>query len=277
MSRLIVKKTNSRFSLPVFILTVSLSLVGFLLALALLAPSVWNVQLAASFWTLVGVFLVAHLMNAFVEYFFHRYVLHASLIPGLGYFHQQHTIHHGLTKVTWKVVVGGTAQEELHAVNRYPIVEPAQHWASFFPWYTFLVFGILGTPLFILGQWLFPDMPIFLASLLALAWSLTLYEILHAFEHRPLEFWTPRLHDPLWGWFWRKFYAFHLRHHADILSNESISGFFGSPVADWCFGTYVGVVDLYEDGTVTRKESFISPSPRFIGWLDRLAERSKRS
>ena len=277
MSQVVARKTEARFSLFLFLLTVGLSLAGFLAALALLAPTVWKTQFAAGFWTLVGVFVVVHLFNGFVEYFFHRYVLHARLIPGLGHFYTQHDkIHHKLTNITWVKSVGDSGQEEMRVVNRYPIVEDRQHQASFFPWYTFLVFGMLGTPFFILGQWLFPGAPVFLGGFAALAWSLALYEILHAFEHLPLESWTPRLNHPRFGWFWRKVYAFHLRHHADISSNEAISGFFGLPVGDWVFGTYVGAVTLYENEAIAEQSAFQSPTSRFIRWLDKLAEKKKR-
>ena len=51
-----------------------------------------------------------------------------------------------------------------------------------------------------------------------------------------------------WGAFWRAAYSFHLRHHAVIDCNESISGFFCLPLADWAFGTCLMPRTIYSDG-----------------------------
>lgn len=271
-------KTERRFSLPLFVTVIILSLSGFLLALSLLAPAIWNVQLAASFPALVGTFLAMHFVNAFAEFFFHRYVLHAPLVPVLTYFWEQHTKHHALTRVVTKKVSSLGTREEWRIENRYPIVKAVQHRASFFPWYTFLVFGILFTPFFMLAQWFLPKIPIFLGGFAALAFSLFLYEVFHAIEHWPLEKWRPLLEHPRWGRWWKMAYAFHLRHHANIHSNEAISGFFGLPIPDFGFGTWVKA-GLYEDGAIAGADKFKSPTPRFrfIRWLDQLAEASIRN
>ena len=263
------------FSLPRFLLTVALSLGGALGALALLAPATWRAQLAAGPWVIAGTFLAIHLANAMVEYVFHRYVLHASLIPFLRYFHKRHALHHGLTRVTRTRASTSSPTGGWRIENRYPIVEDHQHQASFFPWYTFTVFAALATPLFALGQWLVPGAPFFLAGYAAIAWSLCLYELFHAFAHLPLARWEPLLRHPRWGPWWRKVYGFHLHHHAVVGSNETISGFFGAPVADLLFGTYVGSTELYRDGAATHESPFTTPSPRLLGWLDRLAARGK--
>lgn len=270
-------KTVARFSLLFFVVVIILSLTGFLFALALVAPAIWEAQLAASFRTILGTFVVMHFVNAFAEFFFHRYVLHSPLVPFLSYFYRQHTLHHALTRVVKKKVVDVGTREELRIENKYPIVEEVQHRASFFPWYAFSVFGILWTPFFILAQWILPSTPIFLAGFGAIAWSLSLYEVLHSIEHLPLEKWLPLLEHPRWGRWWKMFYAFHLRHHADIRSNESISGFFCLPITDFVFGTWVNPVALYEDKRITEADEFKSPTPRFIGWLDRLSEAKIRN
>lgn len=270
-------KNQTRFSLPLFTLIITPSLAGYLLALTLVAPAVWYVQVAASFPAILGTFLVVHFINAFAEFFFHRYVLHAPLVPFLSYFYKQHTLHHALTHVATEKGAGDGAREGLRVKNRYSIVEQAQHRASFFPWYAFLAFGIFFTPFFILAQWLLPKAPIFLAGFSALAWSLFLYEALHALEHLPLEKWRPFLEHPRWGRWWKMVYAFHLRHHADIRSNEAISGFFGLPIADLVFGTWVNPRVLYEDGKFVGADEFRSQTPRFIGWFDKLTEKIIRS
>ena len=169
------------------------------------------------------------------------------------------------------------ARGEALIVNRYPIVNEAQHQASFFPWYAFSVFAMLWVPFFALAQWLLPEAPIFLGGFAAVAWSLCLYELLHRLEHLPLEKWRPLLEHPRWGRWGKICYAFHLRHHADIGSNEAISGFFGFPIPDLVFRTFVNPTALYADGSIVGADEFKSPTPRFIGWLDKMGEASIRN
>jgi hemolysin III len=189
------------------------------------------------------------------------------LIPGLSKYYKSHTKHHALTPVVYR---------KAGIKNRYPIIEEQQHEASFFPWYSYLVFVLILTPLFGFVQWIFPTIPIFLAGSLALAFSLSLYELVHAMEHYPLEKWLPKLEHPnlYLRKFWRTVYSFHLRHHVDKKCNECISGFFAIPVADFLFGTWVNPNVLYEDGTQVDKKEFEPPVPGFfIRMLDDLAER----
>src|SRR5471032_454411 len=95
-------KTEPKFSAPLFIITVAISLAGLFGLLAFVAPTVWQAQLAASWQAMLATFLVFHLVAAFVEFFFHRYVLHAPLLPLLGRFYKQHTLHHALTRVGYQ-------------------------------------------------------------------------------------------------------------------------------------------------------------------------------
>ena len=74
---------SEEFSLPVFVLTVLASLAGLLAALRLFAPEVWSAQFLAPAWKGGLAFLLISLFNAFMEYFFHRYVLHMPVIPFL--------------------------------------------------------------------------------------------------------------------------------------------------------------------------------------------------
>jgi hemolysin III len=267
-----------KFSATLFIITVSVSLAALFGILALVAPGVWQAQLAASWQAILATFLVGHLLAAFVEFFFHRYVLHAPLIPFLSYFYKQHTLHHALTRVGYQKAKNGQGQVpvlvETMAVNLYPIEKEPQYEASYFPWYTLAVFAALGTIIFAPLQWLMPTVPVFLGGYLAIAWSLLLYELIHAIEHWPQATWDRLIEHPRLGRFWRKAYAFHLRHHADIRSNEAISGFFALPVPDLILGTYLDPETLYTHGQPVHPKEFISPHPRFglIRWLDRQAE-----
>lgn len=284
MNSSLSKKMEKPFSLKLFVINVA----GFFLAYNVLVgaimwkffPDRWTLQLLSThtsslFWTFVGM----SLLNAFVEYPFHRYTLHARVVPFLSRFYKQHTLHHGLTHIVLRKSTSmvGTGAPLWVIENKFPITEPKQHEASFFPWYAFIVFVGLSTFLFVAVQWVFPKVPIFLGGSLGLASSLSLYEILHAMQHWPLQKWEPLLTHRSFGKVFRLIYSYHLGHHANILCNESISGFFGLPVADWVFGTLVLCPTLFEDGKVAGEKEiqFKAPRPaRFISFLDTLAEKS---
>ncbi|MEN9621970.1 MAG: hypothetical protein RLZZ67_404 [Candidatus Parcubacteria bacterium] len=257
---------EERFSVWFFAIVIVSSLALLCLSVAFLAPNILRNELHAGWKSFVIIFLFVHLAMSFVEFFFHRYVLHAPVVPFLAHFYKQHTLHHNLTRVA-------LPRTSNIVTNEYPILVEEQHEASFFPWYSLLVFAGITTPFFVLVHYLVPSAPIFMAGYLAIAWSLVLYELLHALEHKSVESWKPLLEHPHLGGVWKVIYGFHLRHHADIRSNESISGFFGLPVPDFVFGTWVNPDTLYEHQTVVEKKEFESPRPGFfIRWLDRYTE-----
>jgi hemolysin III len=254
---------DEEFSLPLFTLTVAGALLGVVTLLWLVAPeSVWHVQVGAKLWQYAVAFLAVKLANCFIEYFFHRYLLHQPSLPWLSYFYRQHTKHHALTRIARRRLPGG--REIPYVENLFPITRPEQREASFFPWYSLPVFALLMTPFLILLQWLVPSLPWLLSGYAALALSLSLYEVFHAIEHWPFERWAPLVESRRWGWLWRRAYSFHLRHHAVIDCNEAISGFFALPVADWVFGTCVIPRTLYADGEEWQPGKFLSPRPRWI-------------
>lgn len=259
---------EEKFSLPLFLFTVGVSLAGVVGLLKLIAPGfVWRAQLSAAWWQFAAAFLVIHLFNCFIEYIFHRYVLHKPVVPFLSRFYRQHTLHHSLTRIGKRYTSAG--REVPFVENIYPVTEPEQGEASFFPWYTLLVFAGIVTPLLGLLQWAVPAYPWFFGGYAALAFSLALYEIFHAIEHWAFERWSPLIEHPRVGWFWRKVYSFHLRHHAVIDCNEAISGFFTLPVFDWVFGTFVLPQSLYADGSEWTATEFTSPRPvALIRWCD---------
>jgi len=266
-------QVEEEFSLPLFLFVVTVSFAAVLGLFWWLAPhSVWVAQVGGAAWKLVAAFLIVSLFNCFMEYFFHRYVLHKPVFPFLSYFYRQHTHHHSLTRITRRRTPGGL--EVNFVENFYPIVEKEQKEASFFPWYTFLIFAACLTPFFALLQWLVPSLPWFLGGYAALASSLFIYEIFHAIEHWSFEKWGPLIDHPRWGALWRKVYSFHLRHHAVIDCNEAISGFFILPVADWVFGTCIIPGVLYKHGqSVAEEKEFLSPHPVApIRWLDRVTD-----
>ncbi len=269
-------KREPKFSALLFLVTVVVSLAVLCGALAWIAPAVWQAQLEAGWLSLLVVFLAVHAGAGVAEFFFHRYVLHAPLLPFLSRFYKQHTLHHALTRVGFQKSRKGDGEVPYLIENHYPIVEEKQFEASYFPWYSLIGFTLFASIFLIPAQWLFPTAPVMLGGFLAVTWSLCLYELIHAVEHWPQPTWDRLVEHPRYGRFWRKAYAFHLRHHADIRCNEAISGIFGLPVVDWVLGTYVDPETLYRHGETTKPEEFISPQPRFgiIRWLDRRAENA---
>jgi hemolysin III len=276
---------EEKFSPWLFIATILVSLAGMFAVLAFAFPSVWKAQLAASWWSFALCFVIVHAVAGTFEFFFHRYILHAPLVPFLSYFYKQHTLHHALTHIGYhrskisNEEVPGLIENEHIARNTFPIEEEKQHEASYFPWYSLLVFSLVITPFLALAQWLLPNAPVLLAGYLAVAWSLSLYELIHAVEHWPQDTWDRLIAHPRYGRMWRKAYAFHLRHHADIRCNEGISGIFGLPLVDFVLGTYVDPETLYKHGEAVHVDEFNSPQPRFafIRWLDRRADEAVKN
>jgi hemolysin III len=259
---------EEKFSLPLFLITVALSLAGLVLLLRFVAPaSVWAAQRSASAGGLIAAFLLIHLFMCFVEYLFHRYVLHKPVVPVLSRFYRQHTLHHSLTRIGRRNTSAG--REIPFVENIYPVTTPEQGEASFFPWYTLTVFAAFVTPLLALLHFFMPSVPWFFGGYVAVAFSMALYEIFHAIEHLSFERWQPLIEHRQFGWLWRKVYSFHLRHHAVIDCNEAISGFFTLPVFDWVFGTFLLPKSLYTHGTEWQATEFVSPKPcALIRWCD---------
>ncbi len=275
---LVKTREHEEFSLPVFVVTILATLVALLAALRIFAPGVWSAQFLAPAWKGAAAFLSVSLVNCFMEYFFHRYVLHTPAVPFLRRLYRQHTLHHALTRIACRRARDGRGI--LFIENKFPIVEPEQGEASFFPWYSLAVFALVLAPLLALLQWLLPTFPWFLAGFAALAVSLSLYEILHAINHWPFEKWEPLIGHPRWGKFWRPVYGFHLRHHAVTDCNESISGFFGLPLADWTLRTCVIPQTVYAQNEEWSREKFRSPTPRALvrrldAWADRVVRRRR--
>lgn len=267
------KAVEEKLSLPLFAFTVAAMLALAFGVVWLVAPaSVWVAQWSAPWWAFLAVFLTMTLFNAFLEFFLHRYVMHKPVIPFLSHFYKQHTLHHSLTRITRRRT--GKGREMPYVENIYPITTPKQHEASFFPWFILPVFALALTPLLALLTWAFPMFPWFSGGFVAIAGSLVLYEIFHMIEHWAFEKWAPLIESKRFGWIWRHIYSFHLRHHAVIDCNESVSGFFTFPVADLVFGTWINPKSLYVDGGGWEPEDFVSPRPRaLIRWLDAWADR----
>ena len=245
---------TEHFSASFFLAVNTGTLAVIFAGLKLLVPAVWAAQISTPLIIIAATFVGAHFVNAFVEYFFHRYVLHAQVIPFFAHFYQAHNTHHTLTKVEQTVVT----------TNKFPIIAEPQHESSFFPWWSLLVFSIFLTPIYSVIWYLFPMIPIFVAGYAALFWSMLLYELFHMAWHWPISTWTPLFARTYTGRFWHYVYTFHLRHHANVRCNESVSGFFGLPLPDLLFGTYLPSNTVFPDQTVVPIEEYRSPKPYLL-------------
>lgn len=263
--------TPKRFSIFWFSVQMAAQYVALLAGFRYLLPSVWAQQLAAGWLPLLFVFLGMHLLMCFFEWAFHRYVLHSVTTSWLVYFARGHRSHHALTPIKLQPVSAGS---DRYILNRYPITEEEQYPDSAFPVYALVAFWALFTPLLIGLQLLLPTLPILLGGYTAISWSMALYEILHALEHQPYEWWKQATEHPRLGKMWSKLYGFHHMHHANISCNEAISGFFGLPIADWAFGTYHQPKELLLEGRVATAKDFAIPPPlRFVSRLDAWARK----
>jgi len=264
-------KISRRFSIARFSAQMVLQLAIVLAGFRYLLPRVWESEIAAGGMALLLAFLGTHLGLCFFEWFFHRYVLHHVAFRTLGKFATDHRKHHSLTAIKLRPSETGSGRIIL---NEYPIVEPEQYEASAFPWYALLAFWVIFTPVLVGLKLLFPGAPILLGGYVAIWWSLCGYEIFHAVEHLPYEWWEQHTAHPRLGRLWTKVYGFHHMHHANISCNEAISGFFGLPVADWAFGTYYQPRELLLHGRKATAKDFHLPTPRpFVKSLDRWARR----
>ena len=258
---------RGRFSILRFTLLALLQLVLLFAGYHALFPKLWAGQLAGGVAPFVSAFLAMHLFLCFFEWFFHRYVLHGVTSRWLKRLAHEHRHHHSLTSIRLRPVEKGS---DRFILNEYPITHEAQYPSSAFPAYALVAFWALFTPLLVGLQAFMPRLPVVLAGYAAIAWSMMLYEILHAIEHWPYEWWQRATEHPRFGALWRKLYGFHLMHHANIGCNEGIGGFFGFPIADWCFGTYHQPKQLLLEGRkATAKDFAVSPPRRFVRWLDR--------
>jgi hemolysin III len=268
---------EEKFSPWRFLLVIAVIFSAVLMLMRFCLPqSLWYVQVHATSAQYVIAFTVSQVLNCFAEWYFHRYMLHAPLIP-ISLFHrffkQHNDIHHRLTNVqampkdapvVWK--------------NRFPIIEPKQYEASFFPWYAYLAFLAPLAPFAILIQLALPGWPILIVALASVGWSLCMYELIHAVEHLKMAFWEGVF--KVSGIFGEKVYSFHVVHHAHIRCNEAVSGFLcGIPLADIFFGTLKVPQIVFRDGAGVIPDDLKIPKPwfRHLRVLDVMAKKSIRA
>jgi len=240
---------------------------------ALETQNVWTVVL----WTLgFGVPL------SLFEYLYHRYLLHAAVLPFLGSMFRAHTKHHSLTDV--RAPVKSTKPDLLvPVVNEYPIEQAEQEESMMFPFYSVTIFyvvflGLLGLPVFLL----FPSSPVIFSLLIAVTLYYCGYELWHAVLHLPYErFWQPLIDGPRTRKMARTVYSFHLMHHWRPTCNLAVVGLWGLAVWDHAFLTHrrpgrlplAGAEVTYEDGKLRKP---LWPISLLDKWKGSLYSRSRR-
>lgn len=267
----VLEKAPPRFSIRRFLLLVLLQVAALVVLTHLIEPGIWQRQAARGLPAIAGCFVAFHLFLSFFEWFFHRYVLHSVTWSVLKSFAEDHRLHHSLTAVRLRPTATGSHRVIL---NEYPITREPQFESMAFPFYSLTAFWLLFTPLLVALQLLLPSAPVLLGGYAAIVWSLLLYEILHAIDHWPYEWWKRAVEHPRFGGLGRRLYGFHLMHHANISCNEAISGFFALPVPDWCFRTYHQPRQLLLEGRRATAEEFTIRAPfPFVRHLDRWSRR----
>lgn len=262
-------RTWKRFSIKKYSALAMLQFALLILGIRVFLPSVWANHMTSGVGAVMLVFLGMHLLNCFFEWGFHRYVLHAILFAWLRGPAIRHRLHHSLTPVR----LGGRqdSAQGRTILNRYPIERQEQYESSTFPAWSLAAFWGLLTPVLVGFQVLFPKAPFLIGGYAAITWSLWCYEVVHHIEHLTFEWWEERIEHRRLGAIWKFVYGFHETHHANPRCNESISGFFSLPLADWLFGTHYQPKERLQDGRVATAKEFALPQPRrFVRWLDRL-------
>lgn len=267
-------RTSKRFSFWKYSALVVLQFAVLLLGMRVLLPGVWASQITAGTKAIILVFIGTHLFNCFIEWGFHRYVLHAVPVAWLGRFARKHRRHHSLTPIRLRQEGSGRGRTIL---NRYPIVSREQYESASFPTWSLVLSWGLFTPFLAGLQFWFPKIPFLFGGYAAVVWSLACYEIFHHIEHFPFPWWERRIAHPRFGALWKKVYGFHHMHHANVGCNEAISGFFGFPIADWLFRTYRHPREIFLDGHAATAKNFAVPQPRrFVRRLDRWARKREK-
>ena len=155
-------------------------------------------------------FGVAAVLNSFIEWFAHRFILHGTRFGRFAY-DLHHVGHHGMFG----------ADETYHAQND----EMRSHVT--FVLRDYLLFLLVTTPIWTAAE-LLTRRPLLLGGVLATLTGLQMFNSLHWRFHVPTDTWFQRT------WFFRVLKEQHRRHHADTGANFNVYFF---PLADWVLGT----------------------------------------
>lgn len=160
----------------------------------------WN---AAAF----GVSLV---LNSFIEWGAHRFVLHGTRLGRFAY-DLHHVGHHGMFG----------AGETYHAKDDFMRSHVT------FVLRDYILFLLITTPIWI-GAELLLHCPLLFGGVLATLTGLQMFNSFHWRFHVPSDTWFQRT------WFFRYLKEHHRRHHGDTKKNYNVYFF---PIADACLGT----------------------------------------
>lgn len=155
-------------------------------------------------------FAGAAVVNSFIEWGAHRFILHGTRFGRFAY-DLHHVGHHGMFG----------ADATYHALD--------DHMRSHvtFVLRDYLLFLFATTPLWIAAE-LLTGRPLLVGGVLATLTGLQMFNSLHWRFHVPSDTWFQRTR------FFRSLKEQHRRHHADMTSNFNVYFF---PLADWVFGT----------------------------------------
>lgn len=156
-------------------------------------------------------FSVAFLLNSFIEWGAHRFVLHGTRFGRFAY-DLHHVGHHGMFK----------ADDTYHALND----EMRNH--VVFVWRDYALFLLVTTPIWVAVE-LVSGRPILVGGILATLAGLQMFNSLHWRYHVPSDTAFQRSR------FFRSLKDHHRRHHADTSKNYNVFFF---PIADMCLGTF---------------------------------------
>jgi len=169
-------------------------------------PALWYLV-----WSVIG-FFGAMVVNSFVEWISHRFVLHSNRFVKFAY-----ELHDRQHHVFFK------ADETYHAQN-----EEVKKHVRFVP-RDYVLFLLVTTPLWI-GAELLCQRPFLFGGVAATLMGLQLFNSFHWRFHVPSDTWFQRT------WFFRYIKEHHRLHHADTKKNFNVYFF---PLADLVLGTLI--------------------------------------
>lgn len=157
----------------------------------------------------VGAFVGAVLINPFIEWGIHRYLMHRKL-GGYGY--RNHTLeHHAIFR----------AGESYHALT--PEMEKNH---GQFTWLEYLILPVIGSFFYVPLHFLI-GLPVLAPALLAVLLNIMAFDFLHHHFHVARDCWFQRTR------LFRFLHDHHRLHHAHYETNLNVT----FPLADLCLGT----------------------------------------
>lgn len=254
-----------------FVISVVLNAAAALAVFRFTAPTRFAYELNFSWWQVAVTVFALGLPLSLFEYLYHRYLLHADVLPFMRASFRAHSAHHGLTYV--RASVHKHEPTKLAPVaSDYAVERKEQEQSMMFPYYSLPIFYgvfviILGLPILLVAS----KTPLFLSLWITVTAYFVGYEVWHAILHLPFnKVWRPRLYGSRYKRVWQYVYGFHLMHHLRFPCNESVVGFWGIALWDHLMGTLRRPQRLPLPGESITYEDAKLPIPR---WPVRLCDR----